>query len=98
MTYKIVKRIIRKGWPTTSKAWRKSHHEANKKEKARFGKKAFAKVQRIIDKMPKNELLGSHTKTGKIRISSRVPEENRAQIEYHERIEHQLMMRKKRYR
>lgn len=94
-SYKLVKRIKRKCWPTTSKRWRKSHDEANRQEKKRFGKKAFAKVQAIVRKMPKNELLGTHTKKGNIRISSRVPKAYRGQVAYHERVEHRLMTRKK---
>ena len=96
MPYKLVKRIERMGWPTSSKKWAKSHREANKSERKRFGKRAFKAVQKIVGKMPKNELLGTHTKGGKIRISSRVPKKHRAQIEYHERVEHRLMTRKKR--
>ena len=95
MTFKTVKRIIRRGWPTSSKKWAKSHREANKRERKRFGKRAFAAVQKIVEKMPKRELLGTHTKKGKIRVSARVPKKYRAQIAYHERVEHKLMTRKK---
>ena len=95
MPYKLVKRIIRKGWPTTSNKWRSSHQEANRREKQRYGKRSFKAVQKIVAKMPKNELLGTHTKIGKIRVSSRVPKKHRAQIAYHEAVEHRLMTMKK---
>jgi hypothetical protein len=95
VAYKLVTRIKRKGWPTTSKKWRKAHNEANKHERKRFGKRAFKAVQKIVERMPPDELLGTHTKTGKIRISSRVPKKYRPQIAAHERFEHRLMRGKK---
>lgn len=95
MAYKLVKRIKRKGWPTTSSKWRKSHQEANRSERKRFGKRAFKAVQKVVKRMPATELLGTHTKKGKIRVSARVPKKYRPQIAYHERVEHRLMTKKK---
>lgn len=95
MAYKLVKKIKRAGWPTTSKKWRSAHSKANLAEKKRFGKKAFAKVQAIVKKMPKDELLGTHTKKGLIRISKRVPKPYRPQIAYHEKVEHRIMTKRK---
>ena len=91
MSYKIVPKIKRKGWPTSSKKWKKAHSEANKYERKRFGKRAFKAVQKIVESMPQDELLGTHTKTGKIRISKRVPKKYRPQIAAHERFEHRIM-------
>jgi hypothetical protein len=68
---------------------------ANAAEKKKFGAKAFAAVQRVAKKLPKDELLGSHTKSGKIKVSKRVPKAYRAQIAYHERVESRLMRSKK---
>ena len=95
--YKLVKRIIRKGWPTTSKKWKKAHRQANKAELKRFGKQAFKAVQRVVTRMPANELLGSHTKKGKVRISKRVPARYREQVAFHERVEHRIMTRRKKH-
>jgi len=93
MTYKLVKKIKRKGWPTASKKWKKSHTAANKATLKAMGSKVAKRVNKI--KVPKNELLGSHTKSGKILISKRVPKTLRGAIAYHERVEHRLMTKKK---
>lgn len=99
MAYTLLKRIRRLGWPVftpsgkVSKKWEKSHQKANKAVLKRFGSKVAKKVNKI--KVPRSELLGSHTKDGKIRISKRVPKKLRPAIELHERIESKLMRRKK---
>lgn len=101
MSYKLVSRIKAVGWPVRTKSgkirkgWKSSHMAANASEKKKFGSKAFAAVQRIVRKMPKDELLGSHTKRGKIKVSKIVPKRFRPQIAYHERVEHRLMTRRK---
>lgn len=95
MTYALVDLIKRSGYPTTSKAYRKAHKEANRQEKQRFGVGAFKAINRIALKLPKGELLGSHTNGGKIKVSSKVPRKYRKEIEYHERIEHRAMNKKK---
>lgn len=100
MTYKLVKRIKRKGWPVftksgkVSKKWKKSHPAANRAVLKAMGSKVAKAVNKI--KVPKNELLGSHTKGGKIIISKRVPKKLRGAIVYHEKVEHRLMKPKKR--
>lgn len=99
MPYTLVKRIRRSGWPVftpsgkVSKKWEKSHQSANKAVLKRFGSKVAKKVNKI--KVPRSELLGSHTKSGKISISKRVPKKLRPAIELHERIEHRLMKKRK---
>lgn len=99
MSYTLVKRIRRLGWPVYTKSgkvsqkWRKAHPAANRAVLKRFGSKVAKQVNKI--KVPRSELLGSHTRAGKIRISKRVPKKLRKAIEHHERIEHRLMKRKK---
>lgn len=94
----IVNRIKRSGWPIftrsgkISQKWKKAHHNANKAVLKRFGSKVAKKVNKI--KVPRTELLGSHTRTGKIRISKRVPKSLRAAISYHEKVESRLMRKK----
>ena len=92
--YKLVKRIKSKGWPVSSHKYRKAHKEADKRERKRFGKRRFKEVEAIAKKIPKGELAGKHTKTGKVIISKRVPEKYRSQIAYHERTEHRLMTKR----
>lgn len=97
---KIIKRIKKDGWPVYTKSgrlmpkWKKSHIAANKASLKKFGSMVAKKVNKI--KVPKNELLGSHTKLGQILISSRVPKKLRKAIAYHEFVEHRLMTKKSR--
>ena len=96
---KIVKLIKKKGWPVYTKSgnisskWKKAHPAANKAALKKFGIKVANKVNKI--KTPANELLGSHTKDGRIIVSSRVPKHLRGAIAYHEKVEHRLMTKKK---
>lgn len=91
--------IIKKaGWPVytrsgkVSKRWEKAHPAANRATLKKYGPKVAKAVNKI--KVPKDELLGSHTRTGKIKVSSRVPKKLRPAIKYHERIEHMIMTKK----
>lgn len=95
---KIVKKIKKVGWPVytksgkVSKKWKKAHPAANRATLKKFGSKVAKAVNKI--KVPKNELLGSHTRKGKIKVSSRVPKKLRPAIRYHEKVEHRLMIKK----
>ena len=98
MPHSLVNRIKRAGWPVytrsgrISQKWKKAHQKANKAVLKRFGSKVAKGVNKI--KVPHTELLGSHTRAGKIRISKRVPKGLRGAIAYHERVEHRLMKKK----
>lgn len=98
MAYTLVPRIKRKGWPVFTKSgkvsrkWKKAHPAANRATLKRFGRKIAKAVNKI--KVPITELLGSHTRKGKIKISSRVPKKLRGAIAYHEKVEHRLMMKR----
>lgn len=98
MAYTLVKRIKKTGFPVFTKSgrvstkWKKSHQAANRAEKKRFGKRAFKALNKV--KLPKDELYGSHTKSGKILISSRIPKKFRGQVAYHEKVESRLMRKK----
>lgn len=97
---KVVKRIKKVGWPVYTKSgkvsakWKKAHPAANRAVLKAMGSKVAKAVNRI--KVPSNELLGSHTKGGKVLVSSRVPKRLRGAIAYHEKVEHRLMTKKKR--
>jgi len=95
---KVVKSIKKTGWPVytqsgrVSKKWKKAHPAANRAVLKAMGSKVAKAVNKI--KVPNNELLGSHTRTGKIKVSSRVPKRLRGAIAYHEKVEHRLMSHK----
>jgi hypothetical protein len=97
---RVVKRIKKAGWPVYTKTgrisakWKKAHPSANRAVLKAFGSKTAKAVNKI--KVPNNELLGSHTRAGKIKVSSRVPKKLRKAIALHERVEHRLMTQKKR--
>lgn len=96
---RVVKRIKKAGWPVYTKSgsisakWKKSHASANKAVLKAMGSKVAKQVNKI--KVPKKELLGSHTRTGKIKVSLRVPKKLRKAIALHEKVEHKLMTKRK---
>ena len=83
------KRIIDKGYPTTSKYYPIAHMLASKEEKQKFGAKSYHKLELIAKKHP-GELLGTHH-GNKIIISSIVPKSLRAEVRFHEKIEIEKM-------
>jgi len=94
----VFKRIKKAGWPVYTKSgrisskWKKAHPAANRAVLKAMGSKTAKAVNKI--KVPKNELLGSHTRGGKILVSSVVPKKLRKAIAFHERVEHKLMTKK----
>lgn len=94
MNYKLVAHITKKGFPTSSKKYPYAHRKANEAEKQKFGIRNFKALEKVIQKrIPVGELAGTHTKTGQIRISKRIPKKYHAEIERHERIEHLYMIK-----
>jgi hypothetical protein len=95
---KIVKHIKKIGWPVytrsgrVSERWKKAHPAANRAALKKYGAKIAKAINKI--KVPKGELLGSHTKAGKIKVSSIVPKKLRKAIVLHEKVEHRLMVGK----
>jgi hypothetical protein len=93
---KVVKYIKKAGWPVytksgkVSKKWEKAHHAANIAVRNKFGGKIALASTNIHTQ--KGELLGSHTKSGKIKVSSIVPKKLRKAIVLHETVEHGLMV------
>ncbi len=98
--YTVRKRIKDTGWPVhtksghISKKWEKAHPVANRAARRKFGSKAAKEIASIVKRTPKGELLGKHTRSGKIIISSRVPKHLRPAIALHERFEHKMMARR----
>lgn len=86
MKYKVVSKIERKGYPTASAKYKTAHEQADKKEKKKFPK-GYKKMQKVDNKIPKKELAGTHTKSGKIKVSKKVPPAQRKEVAYHEFVE-----------
>lgn len=93
ITFRIKTSIKNKGWPTDSSRYRTAHSSANRAEKKEFGKRAFNAVQKIANRLPPDELMGTHTRSGRISVSKSVPGKYRCQVAYHEQIEHRTMIK-----
>ena len=90
--YRLMKNILDRGYPASSKKYSRSHRKASEIEKLKFGKGKFKSLSSIISKnIPKGQLAGSHTKRGNIKINSRIPPKFRSEVKFHERIESRLM-------
>lgn len=72
LDYRLVKKIKRKGYPV-------AHSEADNE-----GKKLNPKKYKDMKKLSKNKLAGTHTKSGKITISKKVPKSDREDVAFHE--------------
>ncbi len=79
---------------TISEKWKKAHPAANKAALEVFGSKKAKTISKLVKKLPKDELLGKHTRAGKIVISAKVPNSLRPAIRLHEEVEHVLMTKK----
>ena len=83
-TYKVVKSIKNKGYPTKVKSYHDAHMDANNAEKKVYGEKAFKKTLKTDKKLSANELAGTHTRSGKIKVSAKVPKSQRQEVALHE--------------
>ncbi len=98
---KIAKKISNKGYPVhtksgkISKKWEKAHEKANIAARNKFGSKKAKQIAKLVQKTPKDQLLGKHTKRGKIFVSKIVPKGLRLAVVEHEKVEHRIMEHKK---
>jgi hypothetical protein len=83
LKYNVVDKILRKGYPTSSKLYPKAHAEADQKEKKRYPS-GYKKMKNIDSKLNQDELSGTHTRKGKITISRKVPSKYRQEVADHE--------------
>lgn len=89
---KVVPEIKIKGYPVGECGYEEAHTAANQEELRQHGKKKFHALKKIIDKkIPVDELAGSHTKTGTILVSKKIPAKYHKEIVTHEKYEHELM-------
>lgn len=96
ISYTTRPRIYTTGYPvhnpdgSISESWRKGHQYANKKQREKYPRET-KEINKLSRTFPKDELMGKHTKSGKIIISERVPKHLREAISYHEKVEHEYM-------
>lgn len=87
--------ISAKGFPVSSSKYAASHRKASEEEKKRFpkGYEQLKKLDRSAGQ--KHQMLGTHTKSGKVEISKQVPKPLRKEVKFHEKTEAALMKKKK---
>lgn len=93
-SYHLKKKIIREGFPTSSKAYKEAHEFADKKEKEKYPK-GYEKMKKVDARLSPNELSGKSTKLGKVIVSYKVPKKLRSEVAYHERIENKQLTKRK---
>lgn len=93
ISYHLVDRIERKGFPTSNLRYEYAHRKANEAEKAKYpsGYEAMKKVDSHLDN---NELAGKNTESGEIYVSRKVPRQHRNEVALHEYVENQKLRHK----
>lgn len=95
-SYHTEKYISDAGYPIhpDKEAYEKAHAKANKAEKKAFPK-GYEKMKKVDAKLGKHELAGKNTKTGKIKVSEKVPKKLRAEVALHEKVESRELKKEK---
>lgn len=100
ISYTTRARIYTTGYPvhnpdgSISVSWGKGHAYANRKQREKYPRET-KEINKLSRTFPKDELMGKHTKSGKIIISERIPKHLREAISYHEKVEHEYMEKDK---
>jgi hypothetical protein len=81
--YEVKDRIVRAGYPTNRKVYPKAHAEADQAEKRKYPV-GYLRMKTVDNKLKKNELSGTHTTSGKVSVSKKVPSKFRKEVAYHE--------------
>jgi len=90
--WRTVKKIVKKGWPTSSKHYPYAHKVANKLEKKHVGAKKYHAFNKWIAKhIPKGQLAGKTTRNGRVEVASIVPKKYRWELRFHEKTEYPLL-------
>jgi hypothetical protein len=92
--YELRPRLKDKGFPTSSSRYKSAHEQADKAEKSAYPK-GYQQLKKIDAKLPKHELAGKNTRSGKIEVSSKVPSKLRPEVAFHEKTENKILRRKK---
>lgn len=93
--YILMDKIKDKGFPTHSRSYKTAHTEANREEKRAFGAKQYKQLDKLDRKLPKHELAGKNTKSGKIEVSKKLPAKYDKEISFHEMVENYKLRHKK---
>jgi hypothetical protein len=88
LKYKVVKSIPETGYPTSAPSYHDAHMDANDAEKRVYGKKAFKKTLATDKKLLPHEQAATHTKSGRIKISNKIPKKERPEYALHEYVEY----------
>jgi hypothetical protein len=83
---KLANSIKIKGYPVTAPYYKESHSEASNAEKRQYPEQ-YRDMKKIDAELPQGEYSGSHTPTGQVIISRKVPPKDRPTVELHERTE-----------
>lgn len=94
-SYILRDKIKDDGYPTSSKNYPAAHRRANKEEKSTFGAKQFKQLTKLDRKLPKHQLAGKNTKSGKIEVSKKLPAKYDKEIALHEKVESKALRKKK---
>lgn len=96
--YKLVSKINNEGWPVhtrsgqKSEKWKKAHTEANKFVRQKHGDQVANDVNKIARQTPEGQLIGTHSRQGKIKVAEVVPRSLREAVHDHEDWEHARMV------
>jgi len=91
-----VKKIVKKGWPTSSKHYPYAHRVSSKLEKKHVGSKKYKAFNKWIAKhIPKGQLAGKTTRSGRVEEVSAVPKRFRWELRFHEKTEYGLLTQRK---
>jgi hypothetical protein len=82
---KLVKKLVDKGFPVSSRHYATAHELADKKEKKAYPK-GYEKLKKDEHQLKPKELMGRNTRSGKIEIEKKFSK-YKNEIALHERIE-----------
>lgn len=86
ISFTTKKSIEKKGYPTSSYHYPSAHEEADLAEENRYPK-GYREMKKVDQTIPKGQLAGTHTRSGKIKISEKVPVSHRNEVALHEFVE-----------
>lgn len=101
MTVHVVKQIKGTTWITRhAKLYKKTHKEANRREKKMFGSRKYHALNKAVNKLKSGHLAASISKDGRVKVSKEILNKFHAkdrvrvkkQLEYHERQEKRLFL------
>ena len=92
--FRVVEKIRDKGFPTSAKGYATAHEKADKVEKSTYPK-GYQEMKKVDRALPKGQLAGKNTKSGKIEVSKKVPPKLRKEVALHEKVESHNLRKKK---